>query len=112
MAYILPCEQRLHFRYVSWRSYFSHDSSHSESVASARRVLIFGRDRRYNRIIFLLKARFAITGGGGGAVYGICRASKCLRKVPTYTRNCKLCSEIADLKLLNQSNHGDNLECH
>ena len=35
MAYILPCEQRLHFRYVSWRSYFSHDSSHSESVASA-----------------------------------------------------------------------------
>ena len=70
MAYILPCEQRLHFRYVSWRSYFSHDSSHSESVASARRVLIFGRDRRYNRIIFLLKARFAITGGGGGGVVG------------------------------------------
>ena len=66
MAYILPCEQRLHSRYVSWRSYFSHDSSHSESVASARRVLIFGRDRRYNRIIFLFKARFAITGGGGG----------------------------------------------
>ena len=66
MAYILPCEQRLHFRYVSWRSYFSHDSSHSESVASARRVLIFGRDRRYNRIIFLFKVRFAITGGGEG----------------------------------------------
>ena len=66
MAYILPCEQRLHFRYVSWRSYFSHDSSHSESVASARRVLIFGRDRRFNRIFLLLKARFAITDGGGG----------------------------------------------
>ena len=71
MAYILPCEQRLHFRYVSWRSYFSHDSSHSESVASARRMLIFGSDRKYNRIIFLLKARFAITGGGGGGEGGL-----------------------------------------
>ena len=37
----LPCEQRLHFRGMSWRgksSYFSHASSYRENVASARRV--------------------------------------------------------------------------
>ena len=38
----IPCEQRLHFRSMSWRaksSYFSHASSYRENVASARRVL-------------------------------------------------------------------------
>ena len=37
----LPCEQRLHFRGISWRaksSYFSHASSYHENVASARRL--------------------------------------------------------------------------
>ena len=32
---MLPCEQRLHFRGMS---YFSHASSYRENVASARRV--------------------------------------------------------------------------
>ena len=38
------CEQRLHFRCVSCRakSYFSHDSSQSENVASARSVTVGG----------------------------------------------------------------------
>ena len=36
----IPCEQRLHFRGMSWRtkSYFSHASSYRENVASARRI--------------------------------------------------------------------------
>ena len=34
----LRCEQRLHFRCVSWRAKVSHDSSNSKNVASARRV--------------------------------------------------------------------------
>ena len=37
----LHCEQRLHFRGMSWRaesSYFSHASSYHENVASARRL--------------------------------------------------------------------------
>ena len=37
----VPCEQRLHFRGMSWRaksSYFSHASYYRENVASARRV--------------------------------------------------------------------------
>ena len=40
VAKILPREQRLHFHGMSWRakSYFSHASSYSENVASARRV--------------------------------------------------------------------------
>ena len=42
---ILPCEQRLHFRGMSWRaksSYFSHAISYHENVASARRVELSG----------------------------------------------------------------------
>ena len=58
----LPCEQRLHFRRMSWRAksslvgrgYFSHASSYRENVASARRVtaVICSQDKRsHNRLL-------------------------------------------------------------
>ena len=43
--FMLPREQRLHFRGMSWcakSSYFSHARSYRENVASARRVILCG----------------------------------------------------------------------
>ena len=60
MGQILPCEQRLHFRGMSWRaksSYFSNASSYRENVASARRVV------KYWTFFIAVPCRCGLRGG-------------------------------------------------
>ena len=49
---VVPCEQRLHYRGMSWRaksSYFSQASSYRENLASARRVSMWNLEKSFQK---------------------------------------------------------------